>query len=202
MPDVEVGINDRERQGKEIVGRHDIIPIKTEEWIRIIDEQFHPASKWRWRDWGTDKQTERLTDRQIDGQGKEIVGRHDIIPIKTEEWIRIIDEQFNPASKWRWRDWGRDKQTERLTDRQIDGQGKEIVGRHDIIPIKTKEWIRIIDEQFHPESNWELSEAGTEGQANSRTDGQTDRQTDRQGIYIVGRPNIIPNKIEQWIRII
>ena len=45
MPDVEVGINDRERQGKEIVGRHDIIPIKTEEWIRIIDEQFHPASK-------------------------------------------------------------------------------------------------------------------------------------------------------------
>ena len=47
MPDVEVGINDRERQGKEIVGRHDIIPIKTEEWIRIIDELFHPASEYK-----------------------------------------------------------------------------------------------------------------------------------------------------------
>ena len=32
-PIVEVGLNDCLRHGKEIVGRHDIIPIKTEQWI-------------------------------------------------------------------------------------------------------------------------------------------------------------------------
>ena len=35
---VEVGVNDKRRRGKEVVGRHDIIPIKTEEWVRI--EQY------------------------------------------------------------------------------------------------------------------------------------------------------------------
>ena len=41
MPDVELGINDLRRQGKEVVGRHDIIPVATEEWIRLEDVSFH-----------------------------------------------------------------------------------------------------------------------------------------------------------------
>lgn len=41
MPDVEVGLNDLRRQGKEVVGRHDIIPVETEEWIRVEDTEFH-----------------------------------------------------------------------------------------------------------------------------------------------------------------
>ena len=32
-PIIEIGMNDCLRHGKEIVGRHDIIPIKTEQWI-------------------------------------------------------------------------------------------------------------------------------------------------------------------------
>ncbi|CAG0887705.1 unnamed protein product [Cyprideis torosa] len=41
MPEIEVGINNLIRQGKEVVGRHDIIPVITEEWIRLEDEEFH-----------------------------------------------------------------------------------------------------------------------------------------------------------------
>ena len=41
MPICELGINDRSRKGKEVVGRHDIIPVKTEDWIRIEDPEFH-----------------------------------------------------------------------------------------------------------------------------------------------------------------
>ncbi|KAJ8309244.1 hypothetical protein KUTeg_014118 [Tegillarca granosa] len=41
MPTCELGLNDRRRRGKEVVGRHDIIPIKTEEWIRLEDVEFH-----------------------------------------------------------------------------------------------------------------------------------------------------------------
>ena len=41
MPAIELGLNDKRRQGKEVVGRHDIIPIKTEEWIRLEDVEFH-----------------------------------------------------------------------------------------------------------------------------------------------------------------
>nr|CAH7751220.1 unnamed protein product [Callosobruchus chinensis] len=41
MPDVELGVNDMRRQGKEVVGRHDIIPVVTEEWIRLEDVEFH-----------------------------------------------------------------------------------------------------------------------------------------------------------------
>ncbi|XP_050527345.1 LOW QUALITY PROTEIN: protein stoned-B-like [Daktulosphaira vitifoliae] len=41
MPDVEVGVNDLVRQGKEVVGRHDIIPVVTEEWIRLEGVEFH-----------------------------------------------------------------------------------------------------------------------------------------------------------------
>lgn len=40
-PIVEVGINDKKRRGKEVVGRRDIIPIKTEEWIRTEDPELH-----------------------------------------------------------------------------------------------------------------------------------------------------------------
>ena len=39
MPSIEVGINDLKRQGKEVVGRHDIIPVVTEEWIRLEAEE-------------------------------------------------------------------------------------------------------------------------------------------------------------------
>lgn len=41
MPNCELGINDRTRKGKEVVGRHDIIPVKTEDWIRIENPEFH-----------------------------------------------------------------------------------------------------------------------------------------------------------------
>lgn len=41
MPDVELGVNDLRRQGREVVGRHDIIPVATEEWIRVEDQEFH-----------------------------------------------------------------------------------------------------------------------------------------------------------------
>lgn len=41
MPDLELGVNDINRQGKEVVGRHDIIPVKTEEWIRLESLEFH-----------------------------------------------------------------------------------------------------------------------------------------------------------------
>ena len=40
-PIIEVGVNDKRRRGKEIVGRQDIIPIKTEEWIKIEDYELH-----------------------------------------------------------------------------------------------------------------------------------------------------------------
>ncbi|XP_045773494.1 protein stoned-B-like [Maniola jurtina] len=41
MPDVELGVNDLRRQGREVVGRHDIIPVATEEWIRVEEPEFH-----------------------------------------------------------------------------------------------------------------------------------------------------------------
>jgi hypothetical protein len=41
MPVVEMGMNDRRRKGKEVVGRCDIIPIKTEEWIKLENVEFH-----------------------------------------------------------------------------------------------------------------------------------------------------------------
>lgn len=43
MPDIELGVNDLRRQGKEVVGRHDIIPVITEEWIRLEDVEFHSS---------------------------------------------------------------------------------------------------------------------------------------------------------------
>lgn len=41
MPEVDLGINDLRKQGHEVVGRHDIIPVITEEWIRLEDIEFH-----------------------------------------------------------------------------------------------------------------------------------------------------------------
>ncbi|KAL7026633.1 hypothetical protein ACKWTF_005109 [Chironomus riparius] len=41
MPLIELGLNDMIRQGKEVVGRHDIIPVATEEWIRLEGVEFH-----------------------------------------------------------------------------------------------------------------------------------------------------------------
>ncbi|XP_055843405.1 protein stoned-B [Episyrphus balteatus] len=41
MPTIELGMNDMWRQGKEVVGRHDIIPVVTEEWIRLEKVEFH-----------------------------------------------------------------------------------------------------------------------------------------------------------------
>lgn len=42
-PVLEVGINDKRRRGREVVGRRDIIPIKTEEWIRTEDSELHSS---------------------------------------------------------------------------------------------------------------------------------------------------------------
>lgn len=41
MPLVEVGINDIHRQGREVVGRMDILPVVTEEWIRLEACELH-----------------------------------------------------------------------------------------------------------------------------------------------------------------
>ncbi|XP_055353395.1 putative stoned B-like protein isoform X2 [Paramacrobiotus metropolitanus] len=41
MPTVEFGLNDIVRRGKEVVGRHDILPIYTEEWIRMESVDLH-----------------------------------------------------------------------------------------------------------------------------------------------------------------
>merc|ERR1719232_490056 len=41
MPMVELGVNDMTRIGKEVVGRHDILPVPTEQWIRYEDIHFH-----------------------------------------------------------------------------------------------------------------------------------------------------------------
>ncbi|CAN7999958.1 unnamed protein product [Ixodes hexagonus] len=41
MPDIEVGVNDLTREGKEVVGRYDIMPVVTEEWIRLENCEFH-----------------------------------------------------------------------------------------------------------------------------------------------------------------
>lgn len=40
-PTVEVGINDFHRQGREVVGRMDILPVVTEEWIRLEAWELH-----------------------------------------------------------------------------------------------------------------------------------------------------------------
>lgn len=41
MPTIELGVNDMWRQGKEVVGRHDIIPVETEEWIRLEGVEYN-----------------------------------------------------------------------------------------------------------------------------------------------------------------
>lgn len=41
MPQVEVGVNDYHRQGREVVGRMDILPVVTEEWIRLESCELH-----------------------------------------------------------------------------------------------------------------------------------------------------------------
>jgi hypothetical protein len=41
MPEVELGVNDMTRMGLEVVGRHDILPVPTEQWIRYEDIEFH-----------------------------------------------------------------------------------------------------------------------------------------------------------------
>ena len=41
MPIVELGVNDMTRMGLEVVGRHDILPVPTEQWIRYEDIEFH-----------------------------------------------------------------------------------------------------------------------------------------------------------------
>lgn len=43
MPTVEVGINEIHRQGREVVGRMDILPVVTEEWIRLEAWELHPT---------------------------------------------------------------------------------------------------------------------------------------------------------------
>lgn len=41
MPTVEIGINEIHRQGREVVGRMDILPVVTEEWIRLEAWELH-----------------------------------------------------------------------------------------------------------------------------------------------------------------
>lgn len=41
MPDVELGVNDIKRMGLEVVGRHDILPVPTEQWIKYEAVEFH-----------------------------------------------------------------------------------------------------------------------------------------------------------------
>jgi hypothetical protein len=39
----EIGLNDIRRQGNEVVGRYDILPITTEQWIRVENAEFHSS---------------------------------------------------------------------------------------------------------------------------------------------------------------
>ena len=41
MPEIELGVNDISRMGLECVGRHDILPTPTEQWIRYENIEFH-----------------------------------------------------------------------------------------------------------------------------------------------------------------
>ena len=41
LPTVEMGLNDRWRRGKEIVGRRDIIPLETEDWIVVEEPELN-----------------------------------------------------------------------------------------------------------------------------------------------------------------
>lgn len=41
LPYIEIGLNDRRRQGKEIVRRKDILPLYTDRWIRFENIEFH-----------------------------------------------------------------------------------------------------------------------------------------------------------------
>ena len=41
MPEVDLGVNDMTRMGLEVVGRHDILPVPTEQWIRYENIEFH-----------------------------------------------------------------------------------------------------------------------------------------------------------------
>lgn len=43
MPFAEIGLNDRRRQGKEVVRRKDIMPMYTERWIRFEALEFHSS---------------------------------------------------------------------------------------------------------------------------------------------------------------
>ena len=49
MPEVEVGVNDITRMGLEVVGRHDILPVPTEQWIRYENIEFHAIDIFEWR---------------------------------------------------------------------------------------------------------------------------------------------------------
>lgn len=40
-PFLEIGLNDRRREGKEVVRRKDILPMHTERWIRFEVPEFH-----------------------------------------------------------------------------------------------------------------------------------------------------------------
>uniref|UniRef100_A0A0N4ZP88 SH3 domain-containing protein n=1 Tax=Parastrongyloides trichosuri TaxID=131310 RepID=A0A0N4ZP88_PARTI len=42
-PTLEIGLNDRRRQGKEIVRRKDILPMYTERWIKFENIEFHSS---------------------------------------------------------------------------------------------------------------------------------------------------------------
>jgi hypothetical protein len=41
---IEIGLNDRRREGNEVVRRKDILPMYTERWIRFEAVQFHPTA--------------------------------------------------------------------------------------------------------------------------------------------------------------
>jgi len=47
MPEVDLGVNDMTRMGLEVVGRHDILPVPTEQWIRYEDIESTTSSTKR-----------------------------------------------------------------------------------------------------------------------------------------------------------
>jgi len=78
-PVVEVGINDKRRRGNEIVGRYDIIPVKTEDWRRLPGHvTFLPAPA-------------PCRRGHVTGEG----GLARVAVVKTEDWIRYEDVELH-----------------------------------------------------------------------------------------------------------
>lgn len=78
MPFLEIGLNDRRREGKEVVRRKDILPMYTERWIRFESPEFHETvDKVIWE--------EDQVDREI--SNNKIIFSPSARPYPTSGWL-------------------------------------------------------------------------------------------------------------------